>query len=144
VSVEAWGAVFLAVIAVSTLVTAVVQVLTSLALVRLGRRVEELSTRIERDVTPVLADLAAVSTNAVRVSNLAVAQVERADRTFAEFSDRLDQTFSLVQSAIIAPIREGRAVMTAVRVAVTAFRELRERSRRHASRIDDDDPLFIG
>jgi hypothetical protein len=144
VSVEAWGAVFLAVIAVSTLITAIVQVLTSLALARLGRRVEDLSTQIERDIKPVLVDLAAVTTNAVRVSSLAVAQVERADRVFAEFADRLDQTLSLVQSAIIAPIREGRAVMTAVRVAVTAFRELRERSRRNSARIEDEDPLFIG
>jgi hypothetical protein len=141
---DGWGAIFLGVIAVSTLVMAAIQVGAIVYAARLGRRVEQLSEQIERDIRPVLVNLVSISTNAVRASDLAVAQVQRADGVFSDLTERLDQTLSLVQAAIIAPIREGRAVMTAVCVAVAAFRELRQNSASRSGRTDDEDALFIG
>jgi hypothetical protein len=48
-----------------------------------------------------------------------------------------------VQAAIVAPVREGRAVVHGVRVAIRAFRELRAARARRA-RFEDEDALFIG
>jgi hypothetical protein len=137
------GEVFLAVIAVAALVIALVQVGLILTVGRLAARVDRLATQMQTDIKPVLANVTQVSENAARASALAVAQVERADRLFEDVTRRVDETTKIVQAAIIAPAREGRAVVTAVRTAVSAFRELRA-ARARAMRQEDEDALFIG
>ena len=72
-------------------------------------------------------------------------QVERLDRLFAGASRRADDTMSLVHGAVVGPIREGLAVVAAVRGVLAAFRSFRgARAARAASKFDDEDPLFIG
>ncbi len=83
-----------------------------------------------------------MSQNAARVSALAAAQMERADQLFATVTRRVDETFTLIQTAIVGPAREGRAIATGIRAAVSAFRQMR--AARTRSRIDDEDALFIG
>lgn len=139
-----WAVAFLGLIALSTVLMAAIQVGAIVFAARLGRRVERLTARVEQDIEPLIANLNSVSTDAVRVSALAVAQVERADRVFADLTDRLDQSVAVVQAAVLAPVREGRAVMAAVRAAIAAFRELRREGRARADRTDDEDALFIG
>jgi hypothetical protein len=136
------GVVFLAIIAVATLVMACVQVGVILFALRLGKRVEALTTRVEQEIGPLVKSLGEVSQNAVRASSLASAQVERFDQAFANLTRRLDETFTLVQTAIIEPAREGRAVVSAIRAAVGAFREMR--AARARARVEDEDALFIG
>ena len=135
--------VFLAVIAVAALVIALVQLGLMLTVGRLAARVDRLATHMQTEIKPVLANVMQVSENAARASALAVAQVERADRLFEDVTRRVDETTKIVQAAIIAPAREGRAVVTAVRTAVSAFRELRA-ARARAMRQEDEDALFIG
>lgn len=135
--------VFLGVIALAALVIAIVQVGLILTVGRLAARVDRLATQVQTDIKPMLANVTQVSENAARASALAVAQVERADRLFEDVSRRVDETTRIVQSAIIAPAREGRAVVTAVRTAVSAFRELRA-ARARSMRQEDEDALFIG
>ncbi len=133
--------VFLGIIAVATLVMAIMQVGAILVVGRAARRVDRLANQVETEIKPLVANLTEVSQNAVRASALAATQVERADRLFADVSERVDETFTLVQGAIVTPIREGRALMTAVRAGLLAFRELRASRRRTT---DDEDALFIG
>jgi hypothetical protein len=142
--VNGWAVAFLGLIALSTVLMAAIQVGAIVFAARLGRRVERLTARVEQDIQPLIANLGSVSANAVRVSALAVAQVERADRLFADLTERLDQSLAVVQAAALAPVREGRAIMTGVRAAVAAFRELRREARARAGRADDEDALFIG
>ncbi len=134
--------VFLGIIALATLVMAVIQVGVIVSAARLARRVERLADQVEHEVKPLLANLTEVSQNAVRASSLAAQQVERADQLFANVVTRVDETFTVVQAAIVAPAREGRAIMSAVRAGVNAFRELRAARRR--SRLEEEDALFIG
>jgi hypothetical protein len=134
--------VFLGVIALATLVMAAIQVGVIVFAARLAKRVERLANQVEHEIKPLLANLVEVSQNAARASSLAVAQVERADQLFATVTRRVDETFTLVQAAIITPAREGRAILTAVRATITAFRELRAARKR--SRMEDEDALFIG
>jgi hypothetical protein len=134
--------VFLGIMALAMLVMAGVQVAIIVFALRVARRVDALANQVEREIKPLMANLAEVSQNAVRASSLAAAQVERLDRLFADLTQRVDETFTLLQTAIIGPVREGRAIVSAIRAAVTAFRELR--AARARARMEDEDALFIG
>jgi hypothetical protein len=79
---------------------------------------------------------------ATRAVALATVQVERADRLFSDVSKKIEDTLTVVQSSIIAPAREGKALMQAFRAAMEVIREARRRARSRA-RGEDEDALFI-
>ena len=141
-----WSTVFLGIIALAVSVMAAIQIGIVVYGGRLARRVDTLATQVERDVKPLLAHLTTIGEEAARASTLAAAQVERVDRLFADVSLRVEETAHAVQSAIVAPAREGLALVSGVRAAFAAVRGMRQspaapaRSASH----DDDDPLFIG
>jgi NADP-dependent 3-hydroxy acid dehydrogenase YdfG len=141
--VTVWGEVFLGVIALATLVSAAIQVGVLLYAARLARRIDGLMARVEKEIQPLAEQLEAVGRNAVRVSQLAVTQAERADEAVADLTRRFDHTLDLVQSAFVAPVREGRALAAGLRAALDAFRGLRFDARR-PGRVEDEDALFIG
>jgi hypothetical protein len=58
----------------------------------------------------------------------------------AATSQRLDQTLNVVQGALVGPVRQGAAVITAVRAALALLR----RRRAQASGRDDEEALFVG
>ena len=137
--------VFLGVIAAATVTVAVVQIGLFLAALRLTRRVEALSTQVERELGPLAVKLGQVAGNLQQASALATVQIERLDRLFAGASKRADDTMSLVHGAVVGPIREGLAVVAAVRGVVGAIRAFRRGSPGRATpKFDDEDPLFIG
>ncbi len=133
--------VFLGVIAAATLVTAVGQVLNAIVMARVARRIESAVDTIQQDLGPLIANATAVAANAARVSEVAVGQIERADRLFADLAERVSETTRLVQGTFLAPAREGRALLAALGAAIGAVRDGR---RARSAAIDDDDPLFIG
>jgi hypothetical protein len=136
---------FLGLIAVATVVMAVVQVGLIVMAVRLAQRVDAVSTQVQRELGPLVERLTQVADNLQQASGLATVQIERLDRFLAGASKRADATMSLVQGAVVGPIREGLAVVAAVRGVVAAFRSFRgDRAARGASKFDDEDPLFIG
>ena len=135
--------VLLGVIALATFVMAAFQIGLFIVAARLARRLEELGTRIEQEIRPLVSDATVVAANAARVSELAVAQVERADRVLADLAQRVDDASRLVQGALLAPVREGRALLAGIGAAIGAVREVRQ-ARAQALGMDDDDPLFIG
>jgi hypothetical protein len=141
--VSTTAVVLLGVIAFATLVMASIQVALVVVGLRLARQVQDLGTRIERDIRPLVADAATVASNAARASELALTQVERADRAFSDLAQRIDDTSRMVRGAILAPAREGRAVLAAIGAAVGVFRDA-QRPRSSSPSADEDDPLFIG
>ena len=138
-----WSDVFLGVIAVATLIMAVVQIGVIVAAGRLARRVDRLADQIERELKPVFAHLDALGKDASRAAGLAVAQVERVDRIFADLAVRIEQSFASLQTAILGPAREGRALLVGLRAALAALRSAREDGRTRAGRGEDEDALFI-
>ena len=84
----------------------------------------------------------AIGRDASRAVALATVQVERADRLFSDISRKIEDTLTIVQSSIIAPAREGKALMQAFRAAMEVVREARRRARSRA-RGEDEDALFI-
>jgi len=134
--------VFLGIIAVATFLIALVQVGLILAAGMLARRIGRLADEVEREIKPFFAHLNAISRDASRAASLATAQVERADRLFADVAGRVEQAMNAVQGSLGAPAREGRAFLSALRAAMEAIRQLR-RERARQGRTDDEDALFI-
>jgi hypothetical protein len=138
--------VFLGLIAVATVVMAVVQIGLVVVAVRLAKRVDALSVQVEREFLPLAQKLSQVADNLQQATSLATVQIERLDRLFAGASKRADETMSLVQGAVVGPIREGLAVVAALRGVIGAVRAFRRGGgpSRAAAKFDDEDPLFIG
>lgn len=135
--------VFLGVIAAAVVVMAAIQVGAIIYMARLARRVDQLTTTFEQEVSPLLVRLTEVGQTAGRAASLALAQVERFDRLFADLSVRLQETMTIVQNAVITPIREGTALIVAIKTALAALRGVGP-ARRPGERVEDEDALFIG
>jgi hypothetical protein len=138
-----WSQVFLGTIAVSTLLMALIQVGMILYGWALARRVSRLLERLEQDVKPIIDNLSLVARDASRASSLAVAQVERVDKLFTDLTARVEQTAETVQRAVLAPLRDGAALMAGLKAALGVLRDLSPRGR-GAARTDDEEALFIG
>lgn len=132
---------FLGIIAVATLITAIVQVGVLIAAGLMARRVQRLVERAETEIKPLFAHLNAIGRDASRAAALATAQVERADRLFADVAQRLDETMINLQTIVTKPVREGAAMLAAFRAVVDVLRHAR--SGRGRTRAEDDDALFI-
>jgi archaellum biogenesis protein FlaJ (TadC family) len=138
-----WRDVFLAVIAVATVAIAVAQIAVIVAAASAAKRLGQLADTFEREVRPLVGHLNAIGRDAARAAHLATAQVERADKLFADVAQRFEQTLAGVEASISAPAREGRALLSAFRAAFQALRELRRDGRARQGRGDDEDALFI-
>lgn len=135
-----WTNVWLGIIALATLTMALIQVGILVAGAILFRRVNALSARVERDLQPLMDRVNAIGADAARISALATQQAERADTLFADVTRRVDTTLAVVQNAVVAPAREGMALIAALKATIGAVR----RKPRSAAGRDEDDPLFIG
>jgi hypothetical protein len=141
--VSGWAEVSLVIIALATLTTAIVQVGVLIAAGRLTRRLDRLTERLERELQPLFGHVNAIGRDAARAASLATAQVERADQVFADVAQRLDETITTLQQVMGGPVREGAALLAAVRAARSALRDLRTGRRRSRSRVEDEETLFI-
>ncbi len=140
-----WSLVFLGVIALATLTMAAIQVGVIVYAGRLKWRMDRLAETVEQDLKPLMGRLKEMSGDAARVTSLAVAQAERVDQLFAEFSQRSDHILSLVQNAVVVPAREGMAVLEGLRAGLAALRSLAERRASQPSgTAEDEEALFIG
>jgi hypothetical protein len=135
--------VFLGIIAVAVLVMAVIQVAAIVFAMSAARRIGEAADRFERDLRPVMHNLQTMTAEAARVTNLAAAQMERADRMFADLSRRAEQVMAVVPS-LLGPAGKGLAFLNGLKAALAAIQELRRSSRRGAAHAEDEDALFIG
>jgi len=138
-----WRDVFLGVIAVATLAIALAQIAVIVAAASAAKRLSQIADTFEREVKPLVGHLNAIGRDAARAAQLATAQVERADKLFADVAQRFEQTLSAVDASISGPAREGRALLSAFRAAFQALRELRRDGRGRQGRGDDEDALFI-
>ena len=138
-----WAEVSLGVIALATLTMALVQVSVIVYGWMLARRISRLVGQIEQEMKPLADSLNAMARDAARATSLAAAQVERVDQLFTELTAKIEHTASTIQKSVVAPLREGAAVMTGIRTAIEVFRDL-TRSRSARGRNEEEDALFIG
>jgi precorrin-6B methylase 2 len=135
--------VFLGIIAVAVLVMAIIQVAAIVFAMSAARRIGQVADRLEQDLRPVVSNLQAITSEAARATSLAAAQMERADRVFADFSRRAEQVMAAVP-ALLGPAGRGLAFLNGIKAAVAAIQELRRSPRRGAAHPDEEDALFIG
>ena len=133
--------IFLGVIAAATLVTAIAQVGVLVTAGLLARRIERLTDKIDRELTPFFEHVNAIGRDASRAASLAAAQVERADRLFADLVQRVERLMNTVQVAVGGTAREGAAILAGFRAALTVIRDMR--AGRARVRAEDEDGLFI-
>jgi hypothetical protein len=138
--VSDWQLIWLAVIAIAVTVMAVVQIAVLVALSRSAKQVSDTVQQIRQEVLPLADKANRIADDAGRAVALALAQIERLDRTLSVTTQRVDETLSVVQGALTEPIRQGAAVVSALRGVLAVFRGFRDaRSGR-----DDEEALFVG
>ncbi|MCM3880766.1 MAG: hypothetical protein ND807_11725 [Vicinamibacterales bacterium] len=139
-----WAEVSLGVIAVATMAMALMQVGAAVCGWVLARRIARLVGQIEHEMKPLADNLNAVARDAARATALAAVQVERVDRLVGDLAEKIDETASTIQRAVIAPIRDGAALMAGLRTVLELFRELSKGARAARAGRDEEDALFIG
>jgi hypothetical protein len=92
--------VFLAVIAVSSLLQAGAAVAAAVAARKLAQRVDELEVRFERELRPGLAEVARVVGTAADVSDQALAQTRRLDTAVTGATERVHDAVSRVARGV--------------------------------------------
>jgi hypothetical protein len=135
--------VFLGIIAIAVLVMAVIQVAAIVFAMSAARRIGQVADRLEQDLRPVVSNLQTITSEAARVTTLAAAQMERADKMFGDLSRRAEQVMAAVPT-LLGPAGKGLAFLNGIKAALAAIQELRRSSRRGAAHPDEEDALFIG
>ena len=143
--------VFLGIIAVAVVVMAIIQVAAIVFAARAARSVGEAVSQFQQDVRPIVANLQTLSADAARATAAAAAQVERAQTTVDAVLNRVDavgarveQTVQMLQNGILAPAREGFAIMQAIRAVFSSSGPSRPAPRPRPVSAEDEDALFIG
>lgn len=135
--------VFLGIIAIAVLVMAVIQVAAIVLAMSAARRLGQVADRLERDLRPVMSNLQTITSEAARATSLATAQMERADRLFADIGRRAEQIMAAIP-ALLGPAGKGLAFLNGIKAALGAIQELRRSPRRAPTRAEEEDALFIG
>ena len=139
-----WPTLFLAAIAAATGVMALIQIGVLIYGARLARRVNRLADRVERKIDPFLGKVQEMSTDATRATKLAVAQVERADQLMAQLARRAEETLDVAQQVLVAPARQGLALIEGLRAMFSSMREQAAPRSDDTKSTEDDEALFIG
>ena len=139
-----WAEVFLGVIALATFTMAAIQVAILIYSMSVARRVNQLLTQVEQELKPLAESVNTMARDAARISSVAAGQVERLDRLVTDLTNRVEQTASTVQNAILKPLREGAAIMSGVKAVIEVFREVTGRSGATRAHTEEEDTLFIG
>ena len=136
--------VYLGVIAFAVLVMASIQIAIIIVAVRAARRVGRLVDRLEDDLRPVVASVQSIAAEAAKAAQTAATQVDRVDHLTKDLATRVEETAAAFQSGVVAPLREGYAVIEGLKAVLSSLRDLRAKPRHRPSASEDEDALFIG
>jgi predicted PurR-regulated permease PerM len=139
--VSGWALACLAAMAIALLAMAIAQISLAWQIARLAKQTTETTQELRREFRPIVDKLQKVADDASRATALGIAQLERVDQMLGTAALRIDETLSIVQDAIITPVRHAAAVIAGLRAAYTAFRG--SSGGPHHAR-EDEDGLFIG
>jgi hypothetical protein len=139
-----WSDLFLGIIAAATLVMALIQVGAIIAALKLARQAQQAIQSVHQEVRPLVARAHSIVEEASRTVAIATAQAQKVDRLITDLSQRVDETATVLQDAIITPAREGLAIVAAVKATLAALRGVRGFGTRNGRHAEEEDPLFIG
>jgi len=138
--VSGWALVCLAAMAVALVTMAIAQMALAWQIARLAKQTMETTQELRRDFRPIVDKLHRIADDATRATALGLTQLERIDQMLGTAALRIDETLTVVQDAIITPVRHAAAVIAGLRAAYTAFRG--SPGSHHVR--EDEDALFIG
>ena len=140
-----WSQVFLGVIAVATALMALMQIGAIVVLARVAGQVQAIVATIQTDIRPLIARANTIAEEASKTATLATAQAQKIDKLVTDLTRRVDETSTVIQQAIMAPAREGMAIVAALKAAFGVLKGfgMRDMRGRHGG-VDDEDALFIG
>jgi hypothetical protein len=127
--------------ALALVAMAIAQAALAWQIARVARQALEATRDLRRDVAPLVDKLNKVADDATQASALLVVQVERVDQILSSAAVRIDETLTVVQDAIVTPIRNMSAIVAGLRAAFSAFRGDAGRPRYGR---EDEEALFIG
>jgi len=137
--------VFLGLIALGVIVMATIQVAIIVLAAQAARRIGRMADRLEEDLRPVVSSLQSIAADAAKAASAAADQVDRLDDLTRDLAAKVEQTVATLQAGVLAPIREGYAVIEGLKAVISSLRDLRgRRSPGRPTSADDDDALFIG
>jgi hypothetical protein len=137
-----WQGAALVVMAAALVVMAAIQVAAVVAALRVTRQVTAAADELRREIRPLIDQTRRIADEAARATKLATAQMERVDRLMASIAVHVDETVDVVQGALVGPLRQGAAIVTAFRAALSLLRDWQRRPR--PVRDDSDDAMFVG
>jgi hypothetical protein len=129
--------IWFAVMALAMVTIALVQVAVAIVLAKAAREVTRTAGELRQGLKPLLDKANRIADDAARGTALAVAQVERVDKLLSTATERIDETFGAIRTAVVEPLRQGRDV-AAIKAVASAFRRPERRE------TDEEDPLFVG
>jgi hypothetical protein len=155
--VSDWSQIFLGTIAAATLIMALIQVGAVVVGAKVARQAQdalvratalltsaqETLTSVREEIRPIITKATAVVDEASKTAALATAQAQKVDRLVSDLAKRVDETSVVVQRAVVAPAREGLAIVAGFRAALAVLRRGGDWGRR-STRSEEEDPLFIG
>ena len=147
-----WAVIWLGVIAVSTGVMALIQIGLIVVSLRVARQLSETANDIRKEIGPLvdkvngLTDkVARIADEAGRATALAAIQIERVDQILTTATARVDEGLNIVRHAMGGPLRQGYAIMLAVRAALSALsRRANSAADQTSAARDEEDALFVG
>lgn len=134
--------VFLGLIAAAVVVMALMQLAAVVFLARYAKRLMSITEDLQREITPLVGRVNAIAEEAHRATVLASKQVERVDLLVGDVTRRVQETGDAIQALVTRPMRQGGAVLTGLRAALTAL--LTTRPDRRLDRDEEEDALFVG
>ena len=147
-----WAVIWLGVIAVSTGVMALIQIGLIVVSLRVARQLSETANDIRKEIGPLvdkvngLTDkVARIADEAGRATALAAIQIERVDQILTTATARVDEGLNIVRHAMGGPLRQGYAIVLAVRAALSALsRRANSAPDQTSAARDEEDALFVG
>ena len=136
-----WQLIWIGTIAVAMVITTIMQVALLAVAIKLALQATRAAQDLRRQVQPLIDKANKITDDAARATALALTQVERVDTFMNDTVERVDEVFEIVHSSILRPIRQGTALIAALRAALAVFGKKDDRPR-HGR--DDEDAMFIG
>jgi hypothetical protein len=135
-----WQVVWIAVIAICTLVLTTIQIVLLLRVAKLAQQAASAIEELRSEFKPLIGKVHKIADDASRATSLALVQIERIDRLLTVTAERVDDTVNVFRSAVTAPLKSGTALVGVFRAAMAIVSEWRKsRARR-----EDEDAMFVG
>jgi hypothetical protein len=139
--VSDWQVIWLGLMAMALVVMAAVQVAVLIAAMRLGRELMQTSQQLRREMTPLVLKAQRISDDAAKAAALAAVQAERLDALLASTAQKVDDTVSVLQAALVEPVKQGATLFAVIRAFTAGLRGPTGQSHH---RREDEEALFVG